>query len=366
LENKFESLVERLLENQKLLEEPLSFFLLSWRAFFQSCIPIAEMSLVTSGFAGLLKSGLLRTHKVSKRLLTTLWAPFDLEKQDFGHTYFFSLKAECNGVDYSSVFGAKPSVLVDGLDSHLYGSYFSAADYNKAKGMGSGTFVAREKPIVDAIRLLTIAEYYVKVFVHREILNIQPRSILKKIDFKPQHFDNPQSLITHLNNETKKYDVVLSLDSDGKCLVVPNVRGIAIRFNENLNFMLGLEFDSYLFFHKYAPRMTIWNCNRVEGSSINAISKIDLTRGIFNFMIYCSIVIPSQAGDRVVNLLRSVPIKKEQYGTVVHYVIDSPIYMQMNRTSIREIEILITDAYGLKIPFVGGITQLLLEIKQLL
>ena len=93
---------------------------------------------------------------------------------------------------------------------------------------------------------------------------------------------------------------------------------------------------------------------------------IELNRGIFAFFIYTNIVGESIVGDKLAPLLRSIHIEQEKHGQTIHQIVDSPLYMKLNRRKINEIEIYIVTDYGTPVPFTNGKCFLLIDFKPML
>ncbi len=67
---------------------------------------------------------------------------------------------------------------------------------------------------------------------------------------------------------------------------------------------------------------------------------------------------------RVSYHLRSIPVKASETAQE-NLTLDTVVYVPLNRTYIQQIEIQICDNLGKLVTFSEGITQLLLEIKQM-
>ncbi len=113
---------------------------------------------------------------------------------------------------------------------------------------------------------------------------------------------------------------------------------------------------------KYTPGFREKDLNK-KGKVADYAPSLD--RGIFAFFIYMNILSETLCGDKMVPLLRTVHLPKSAYGSVVNQVIEQPIYVPINRNSIKFIEVLIMDEVGKPIPFRSSKVLMTLEFKRL-
>ena len=143
--------------------------------------------------------------------------------------------------------------------------------------------------------------------------------------------------------------------------------GYVVRFPKALSMILGLgdmvttlrqsrDEAKFGVEHK-AERLVINN------SKIIAPHRMDLTRGLHSFFVYCDIVEHQLVGDANVPLLRSLAVKGN-IGDVVDHAFDNVHYMGLSRSTFQELHIHITDDTGKEVPFDSGRVIVKLHFRQ--
>lgn len=92
--------------------------------------------------------------------------------------------------------------------------------------------------------------------------------------------------------------------------------------------------------------------------------EVNLMRGITSLFIYCDIVQPIHVGTIMAPLLRTVSFNVKQYGEMIHVNYMNPIYLNLNKSYFHKITVQIYDAVGVLIPFVEGLTTIVLHFRR--
>jgi len=93
--------------------------------------------------------------------------------------------------------------------------------------------------------------------------------------------------------------------------------------------------------------------------------EVNLLRGITNLFVYCDLLEPIRVGNIMSPLLRTVAYNTTKYGEMINKTYINPIYIKVNKTFIDTITIKMCDSTGELIPFVEGLTNLLLHLKRI-
>lgn len=93
--------------------------------------------------------------------------------------------------------------------------------------------------------------------------------------------------------------------------------------------------------------------------------EVNLLRGISSLFVYCDILETIRVGNTMSPLLRAVAYNTRKYGEMVHVNYNNPIYLKVNKTFIDTITIKICDSTGELIPFIEGLTTMLLHLKRI-
>lgn len=92
--------------------------------------------------------------------------------------------------------------------------------------------------------------------------------------------------------------------------------------------------------------------------------EVNLMRGISSLFVYCDFIDPIRVGNSIAPLMRTVSFHSLQYGEAVNRIYVEPHYLPINKTFIDAIEIMICDASGQTIPFVEGLTTVVIHFKR--
>lgn len=167
------------------------------------------------------------------------------------------------------------------------------------------------------------------------------------IHMEPKKFDSEMQLIQYINSRLSDF-VDVKFDIKDEKAVVNNLhKKMKLILNENLMYILGFK------------------TTKLNATMNAATFKIDLQRGIYTILVYMNICALSLTGDKCVPLLKSVHTYKNLQAKMVSYNIESPIYVPLNRKFIDVLEIELRDIFGNLIPFLSGVSSLLIEIKAL-
>ncbi len=167
------------------------------------------------------------------------------------------------------------------------------------------------------------------------------------IPITPGYYNSFELLCEEINKKLIPYNCEFALDDTKKFVLKRLPMNYKITLENGLEYTLGFrkkELDKKGKVADYAP---------------------SLDRGIFAFFIYMNILSETLCGDKMVPLLRTVHLPKSAYGSVVNQVIEQPIYVSINRNSIKSIEVLIMDEVGKPIPFRSSKVLMTLEFKRL-
>lgn len=94
---------------------------------------------------------------------------------------------------------------------------------------------------------------------------------------------------------------------------------------------------------------------------------VDIRGGIHNIYLYCNVVKDRIVGDTFANLLRVVAIPENTaFGAHVNIDYSKRQYLRINRSNLRDFEILLLDDSGAKIPFTHGRTTVTLHFRPIL
>jgi hypothetical protein len=127
-------------------------------------------------------------------------------------------------------------------------------------------------------------------------------------------------------------------------------KGYAVHFSAQLSIALGLGDGA----STLAGQSETENTERhFFGEKIKAPFTVDLNRGLHTMFIYSDIVQHQLVGDVNVPLLRTIPVTGENGDVIVH-AFDNIHYMGLARSTFQEIEVVITDDIGMKVPFEQG------------
>ena len=140
-----------------------------------------------------------------------------------------------------------------------------------------------------------------------------------------------------------------------------------VRFPKAMSVMLGLgdkvttlrqSHDEAKFGVEHKEERTV-----INNSKIVAPHRMDLTRGLHSFFVYCAIVGHQLVGDANVPLVRTLAVKGD-IGDVVDHAFDNIHYMGLSRSTFQEIHIHITDDTGKEVPFDYGRVIVKLHFRQ--
>ena len=166
-------------------------------------------------------------------------------------------------------------------------------------------------------------------------------------------YTNADDLISELNqNKQFKTYYTFSVDKRlNRCVITPT----HLAHNKTLHLKKGLN-DVLGFRNKVFPN---------TDQPMTGDLEIDLLRGIKSIFVYCDVCEPIHVGHTISPLLRTVSFNPVQYGKMVHLNYVNPIYIRVNKRVINSIEINICDGVGENIPFIEGLTTLILHFKRL-
>ena len=188
-------------------------------------------------------------------------------------------------------------------------------------------------------------EYHTEITSTQTVATVYP---------KPGTYTNAKDLETELNKESsfKKY-VEFSYDErlnrmDMKT-IAKDLATYAINFQNGLHDVLGFSKTNYLF----------------RKDPYKGELEVSIMRGISSLFIYCDICEPIRVGNTQAPLLRTVAYNAQKYGQMIHSYYTNPMYVKVNKTFIDTIQIMICDAAGDVIPFVEGLTTVLLHFKRI-
>lgn len=92
--------------------------------------------------------------------------------------------------------------------------------------------------------------------------------------------------------------------------------------------------------------------------------EVNLLRGITSLFVYCDVIKPYIVGNVMAPLLRTVTFNVKQYGEMIHVNYTNPMYLNLNQSYFDKMNITIYDSVGELIPFVEGLTTIILHFKR--
>ncbi|NNK26624.1 MAG: hypothetical protein HKP06_00120 [Flavobacteriaceae bacterium] len=176
---------------------------------------------------------------------------------------------------------------------------------------------------------------------------------LEKMEPREGTYTTAEDLIDELNqHKIHKQFWTFSVDKRlNRCIITPThkARDKMLYLLNGLNDVLG--FRDKIFENMDKP--------------VTGDLEIDLLRGIKSIFVYCDLCEPIHVGHTVAPLLRVVSFNPVQYGKMVHLNYVNPIYIKVNKRVINSIDINISDSVGENIPFIEGLTTLVLHFRRL-
>ena len=124
-----------------------------------------------------------------------------------------------------------------------------------------------------------------------------------------------------------------------------------IEMDQNLSSVLGFDESTYRAVHgKIENKKSYHRELRV----IEAENKPDVKITMYNMFVYCNLVSETYVGNKMVNLLRTVPVKQERAGQYVTEHFHPLRYLPLSSSYFHNIDILITDDIGEQVKFEWG------------
>ena len=174
------------------------------------------------------------------------------------------------------------------------------------------------------------------------------------------YYSTPEELIGMLTSivsailDNQKKNILFNYDAIERKFFVDIKSGYRVRFSAQLAIALGLG-DCEAILRGHEAREEVINDVRCyySGNKITGLFTADLNRGLHTFFIYSDIVAHQLVGDANVPLLRVIPVTGKN-GDVVVQSFDNIHYAGLSRSTFQEIEIVITDDTGERVPFEKG------------
>ena len=169
---------------------------------------------------------------------------------------------------------------------------------------------------------------------------------------KPGTYTDPKELETELNNDanfatyfTFSYDQRLN-----RFDIITNTTDTtaSLHFKNGLHDILG-----------FTEKVIHANRQKVQKGTL----EVNLLRGISSLFIYCDLIQPIHVGSIMAPLLRTVSFNVKQYGEMINAHYTNPIYLPINKSHIDSVGIRIYDVIGQLIPFVEGVTTMILHFR---
>jgi hypothetical protein len=134
---------------------------------------------------------------------------------------------------------------------------------------------------------------------------------------------------------------------------------LILRTNKYEEFNSVVSFDGKTLFHQNKDDPT-------QNLKSHHIGKFppDVHGGKYHIFLYTDIIQPQVVGSSLVPMLRMINIRSDD-GEAVTDVLQTPYYMELSRSTIENITIVVCDEFGNEIPFDKGIFTTSLHFRRI-
>lgn len=189
----------------------------------------------------------------------------------------------------------------------------------------------------------------------------------------PSDYNGLESLIIMLNKRKPK-EMIGNFKITSKGYVVVELRKReTIHFHEHLAQLLGFDYwkicgrDSCGIIRYDRVTNIVDNANDLMDDTlydIRAKHKPDMRITGYNLFIYCNLVTETFVGDRLVKLLRTVPVNPEENGKYISRTFQKLRYLPFSGSLFEHVEIMIADDVGDQIRFEWGKVIVTLHVRR--